>query len=160
MGSLQQQVAEERTKHEAENAELRSRIEELENGRMDTVAECEKADMSGEKSLEDKKTDASLDEVHKWVDHFTEIPIWNSDDDDQTAASEAQTNPLVSAEAEKKRWAGECFRSDLESDTRFYRGAMERKEDPRKYYTSFLTRDMLIGEELLRRMRRGILESR
>ncbi|GET65053.1 hypothetical protein GLOIN_2v1709588 [Rhizophagus irregularis DAOM 181602=DAOM 197198] len=31
---------------------------------------------------------------------------------------------------------------------------MERKEDPRKYYTSFLTRDMLIGEELLRRMRR------
>ncbi|CAB5138891.1 unnamed protein product [Rhizophagus irregularis] len=35
-----------------------------------------------------------------------------------------------------------------------------RKEDPRKYYTSFLTRDMLIGEELLRQMRRGILESR
>ncbi|GET65052.1 hypothetical protein GLOIN_2v1844403 [Rhizophagus irregularis DAOM 181602=DAOM 197198] len=111
------QVAEERTKHEAENAELRSRIEELENGRMDTVAECEKADMSGEKSLEDKKTDASLDEVHKWVDtceakvdvikanrEFKSLSLHRKskygipDDDDQTAASEAQTNPLVSAE--------------------------------------------------------------
>ncbi|CAB4432893.1 unnamed protein product [Rhizophagus irregularis] len=87
MGSLQQprtecqkilkQVAEERTNHEAENAELRSRIEELENGRTDTVAECEKADMSGEKSLEDKKTDVFLDEAHnKWEEeekHAIEI---------------------------------------------------------------------------------------
>jgi cell division protein FtsB len=30
-------LAEERAKHEAENAELRSRIEELEKGRTDTV---------------------------------------------------------------------------------------------------------------------------
>ncbi|POG77323.1 hypothetical protein GLOIN_2v1767876 [Rhizophagus irregularis DAOM 181602=DAOM 197198] len=71
------QVAEERTNHEAENAELRSRIKELENGRTDTVAECEKADMSGEKSLEDKKTDAFLDEAHnKWEEeekHAIEI---------------------------------------------------------------------------------------
>ncbi|GET64690.1 hypothetical protein GLOIN_2v1767876 [Rhizophagus irregularis DAOM 181602=DAOM 197198] len=70
-------IAEERTNHEAENAELRSRIKELENGRTDTVAECEKADMSGEKSLEDKKTDAFLDEAHnKWEEeekHAIEI---------------------------------------------------------------------------------------
>ncbi|CAB5316513.1 unnamed protein product [Rhizophagus irregularis] len=75
--SILKQVAEERTNHEAENAELRSRIEELENGRTDTVAECEKADMSGEKSLEDKKTDAFLDEAHnKWEEeekHAIEI---------------------------------------------------------------------------------------
>uniref|UniRef100_U9U2T9 Uncharacterized protein n=1 Tax=Rhizophagus irregularis (strain DAOM 181602 / DAOM 197198 / MUCL 43194) TaxID=747089 RepID=U9U2T9_RHIID len=68
LNAYNSQVAEERTNHEAENAELRSRIKELENGRTDTVAECEKADMSGEKSLEDKKTDAFLDEAHnKWV---------------------------------------------------------------------------------------------
>ncbi|CAG8700770.1 2234_t:CDS:2 [Rhizophagus irregularis] len=36
---LLKQVAEERTKHEVENAELKSRIEELEKGRTDTVAE-------------------------------------------------------------------------------------------------------------------------
>ncbi|CAG8632641.1 1680_t:CDS:2, partial [Ambispora gerdemannii] len=36
---LLKQVAEERTKHEAENAELRSRIEELEKDRSDVVAE-------------------------------------------------------------------------------------------------------------------------
>ncbi|POG65985.1 hypothetical protein GLOIN_2v1844403 [Rhizophagus irregularis DAOM 181602=DAOM 197198] len=169
------QVAEERTKHEAENAELRSRIEELENGRMDTVAECEKADMSGEKSLEDKKTDASLDEVHKWVDTCeAKVDVIKANREFKSLYKDfmAKNNAVkkkakgqvyylrVKFYAEKKRWAGECFRSDLESDTRFYRGAMERKEDPRKYYTSFLTRDMLIGEELLRRMRRGILESR
>jgi len=36
---LLKQVAEERAKHEAENAELRSRIEELEKGRTDTIAD-------------------------------------------------------------------------------------------------------------------------
>ncbi|CAB4405411.1 unnamed protein product [Rhizophagus irregularis] len=34
---LLKQVAEEKAKHEAENAELRSRIEELEKGRTDTT---------------------------------------------------------------------------------------------------------------------------
>ncbi|PKY30581.1 hypothetical protein RhiirB3_486871 [Rhizophagus irregularis] len=193
------QVAEERTNHEAENAELRSRIEELENGRTDTVAECEKADMSGEKSLEDKKTDAFLDEAHnKWEEeekHAIEISPNNDcpnrdiislykdtreakvdviksnrefksislhrkfqygipedakqDDDDQTAVSEA----------EKKRWPVNASAVTWRV-IRDFTVVQWRKEDPRKYYTSFLTRDMLIGEELLRRMRRGILESR
>src|SRR5256885_1593744 len=51
----------------------------------------------------------------------------------------------IVTEAEKKRWADKCFRGDLERDIGFYRGAIERKEDPalqgasgRKYYT-FLT---------------------
>ena len=116
---LLKQVVEERVKHEAENAELRSRIEELENGRTDTVAENARRDdaiaelkaevvklrddneegkwqtpevinvpsstvdqldnssevlskstvqfscVSEEKTPEDKKTDAFLNEVHK-----------------------------------------------------------------------------------------------
>jgi hypothetical protein len=36
---LLKQVVEEKVKHEAENAELRNRIEELEKGRMNTVAD-------------------------------------------------------------------------------------------------------------------------
>ncbi|GET57556.1 hypothetical protein GLOIN_2v921480 [Rhizophagus irregularis DAOM 181602=DAOM 197198] len=51
----------------------------------------------------------------------------------------------------------ECFRNILETDMRFYRGAIERKEDPRKYYKFLTDHDRLIGEEVLRR---GILESR
>ncbi|GET57555.1 hypothetical protein GLOIN_2v921480 [Rhizophagus irregularis DAOM 181602=DAOM 197198] len=43
------------------------------------------------------------------------------------------------------------------TDMRFYRGAIERKEDPRKYYKFLTDHDRLIGEEVLRR---GILESR
>lgn len=39
-----EQIAEERTKHEAENAELRSRIEQLERGRTDIVAENARRD--------------------------------------------------------------------------------------------------------------------
>ncbi|CAG8677773.1 10737_t:CDS:2, partial [Rhizophagus irregularis] len=64
------QVAEERTNHEAENAELRSRIKELENGRTDTVAECEKADMSGEKEKKLLRETASEEEEEK---HAIEI---------------------------------------------------------------------------------------
>jgi hypothetical protein len=41
---LLKQVAEKRVKHEAENAELRSRIEKLKKGRMDTVADNVKRD--------------------------------------------------------------------------------------------------------------------
>lgn len=42
-------------------------------------------------------------------------------------------------------------------DIGFYRGAIERKEDPRKYYTFLTDHERLIDEELLRH---GILESR
>ncbi|CAG8752374.1 21555_t:CDS:2, partial [Rhizophagus irregularis] len=77
------------------------------------------------------------------------------DDDDQTAVSEAQTNPL----AEKKRWPVNASAVTWRV-IRDFTVVQWRKEDPRKYYTSFLTHDMLIGEELLRRMRRDILESR
>ncbi|CAG8509458.1 1130_t:CDS:2 [Ambispora leptoticha] len=58
--------------------------------------------------------------------------------------------------AEKNKWAMGCFREDLERDMRFYRGGIERKEDPRKYREFLTDRDRLIGEELLRR---GILKS-
>ena len=40
---------------------------------------------------------------------------------------------------------------------RFYCGAIERKEEPRKYHKFLTDRERMIGEELLRR---GILESR
>ncbi|RHZ62175.1 hypothetical protein Glove_343g27 [Diversispora epigaea] len=63
---------------------------------------------------------------------------------------------LIITEAEKKRWDGECFREDLERDIRFYRGGIERKEDPRKYREFLTDRDRLVGEELLCR---SILES-
>ncbi|CAG8657968.1 10063_t:CDS:1, partial [Diversispora eburnea] len=63
---------------------------------------------------------------------------------------------LIITEAEKKRWDGECFREDLERDIRFYRGGIERKEDPRKYREFLTDRDRLVGEELLRR---GIVKS-
>ncbi|CAG8517587.1 6253_t:CDS:2 [Ambispora leptoticha] len=63
---------------------------------------------------------------------------------------------LVITEAEKNRWAMGCFRKDLERDIRFYRGAIESKEDPRKYHEFLTDRDRLIGEEL---SRRGILKS-
>src|ERR1043166_2053890 len=46
----------------------------------------------------------------------------------------------------------EFFRTVLENDMQFYRGAIERKVDPRKYYLlyTFLTdRDRLIGVLLL-----------
>ena len=49
-----------------------------------------------------------------------------------------------------------CFRGDLERDIRFYRGGIERKEDPRKYREFLTDRDRLVGEELLRQ---GILKS-
>ena len=62
----------------------------------------------------------------------------------------------IVTEAEKNRWAMRCFREYLERDIRFYQGAIERKEDPRKYHKFLTDRDRLIGEELLRR---GILES-
>ncbi|CAG8653330.1 4182_t:CDS:1, partial [Diversispora eburnea] len=57
----------------------------------------------------------------------------------------------VIAEAEKKRWDGKCFCGDLERDIRFYRGEIERKEDPRKYHKFLTDRERLVGEELLRR---------
>ncbi|CAG8825207.1 21200_t:CDS:1, partial [Gigaspora rosea] len=57
----------------------------------------------------------------------------------------------VITEAEKKRWSMGCFREDLERDIRFYRGGIERKEDPRKYRKFLTDRDRIIGEELLRR---------
>jgi len=44
-----------------------------------------------------------------------------------------------------------CFRGDLERDIHFYRGGIERKEDPRKYRKFLTDRDRLVGEELLRR---------
>lgn len=62
----------------------------------------------------------------------------------------------IITEAEKNRWAMECFRDDLERDIRFYQGALERKENPRKYHKFLTDRDRLIGEELLRC---GILKS-
>jgi len=43
-----------------------------------------------------------------------------------------------------------CFRGDLERDIRFYHGAIERKEDSRKYRKFLTDRDRLVGEELLR----------
>ncbi|GBB85395.1 hypothetical protein RclHR1_11950003 [Rhizophagus clarus] len=63
----------------------------------------------------------------------------------------------IVTEADKKRWAGESFRGILEVDMGFYCGAIERKEDPRKYHKFLTDRERMIGEELLRR---GILESR
>ncbi|CAG8831146.1 16248_t:CDS:1, partial [Gigaspora rosea] len=39
---------------------------------------------------------------------------------------------------------------------RFYRGGIERKEDPRKYRKFLTDRERLVGEELLRQ---GILKS-
>ncbi|CAG8647907.1 10414_t:CDS:1, partial [Gigaspora rosea] len=62
----------------------------------------------------------------------------------------------VITEAEKNRWAMECFRGDLERDIRFYRGGIERKEDSRKYHKFLTNRERLVGEELLRC---GILKS-
>ncbi|CAH1766752.1 4168_t:CDS:1, partial [Entrophospora sp. SA101] len=56
----------------------------------------------------------------------------------------------IVTETEKNRWAIRCFRGDLERDIRFYQGALERKEDPRKYHKFLTDRDRLIGEELLR----------
>jgi hypothetical protein len=35
----------------------------------------------------------------------------------------------IVTEAEKKRWASLTFCNDLETDMRFYRGAVERKEN-------------------------------
>ena len=43
-----------------------------------------------------------------------------------------------------------CFRGDLERDIRFYRGGIERKEDPRKYHEFLTDRERLVSEELLR----------
>ncbi|CAH1771363.1 5030_t:CDS:1, partial [Entrophospora sp. SA101] len=57
----------------------------------------------------------------------------------------------IITEAERNRWAMGCFREDLERDMRFYRGGVERREDPRKYRKFLTDRDRLIGEELLRR---------
>ncbi|CAG8658291.1 1859_t:CDS:2, partial [Racocetra fulgida] len=62
----------------------------------------------------------------------------------------------ITTEAEKNRWAMGCFRGDLERDIHFYHGAIERKEDPRKYRKFLTDRDRLVGEELLRQ---GILKS-
>ncbi|CAG8474693.1 8691_t:CDS:1 [Ambispora leptoticha] len=56
----------------------------------------------------------------------------------------------IITEAEKNRWAMGCFRGDLKRDIRFYRGGIERKEDPRKYCKFLIDQDRLIGEELLR----------
>ena len=55
----------------------------------------------------------------------------------------------IVTEDEKKRWASLTFRGDLERDMSFYRGAVERNEDPRKHYKFLTDRDRLIGEELL-----------
>ncbi|RIB01562.1 hypothetical protein C2G38_986384 [Gigaspora rosea] len=57
----------------------------------------------------------------------------------------------IITEAEKNRWTTGCFRGDLERDIRFYRGGIERKEDPRKYRKFLTDRERLVGEELLRR---------
>ncbi|CAH1768891.1 10109_t:CDS:2, partial [Entrophospora sp. SA101] len=71
-----------------------------------------------------------------------------------------ETNSLnilfLLAIAEKNRWAMECFHDDLERDICFYQGAIERKENPRKYHKFLTDRDRLISEELLHH---GILES-
>ncbi|CAG8665483.1 1002_t:CDS:2 [Ambispora gerdemannii] len=56
----------------------------------------------------------------------------------------------IITEAEKNRWAMGCFRGDLKRDIRFYRGGIERKEDPRKYRKFLTDRDRLIRKELLR----------
>ncbi|CAG8682623.1 1596_t:CDS:2, partial [Ambispora gerdemannii] len=55
----------------------------------------------------------------------------------------------IITEAEKNRWTMGCFRGNLERDIRLYHGAIERKEDPRKYRRFLTDRDRLIGEELL-----------
>ncbi|RIB07603.1 hypothetical protein C2G38_2147481 [Gigaspora rosea] len=57
----------------------------------------------------------------------------------------------IITEAEKNRWTTGCFRGDLERDIRFYRGGIERKEDPRKYRKFLTDCERLVGEELLRR---------
>ena len=44
-----------------------------------------------------------------------------------------------------------CFREDLERNMRFYRGGIERREDPRKDRKFLTDRVKLVGEELLRR---------
>ncbi|CAG8824493.1 43375_t:CDS:2, partial [Gigaspora margarita] len=54
-------------------------------------------------------------------------------------------------EVEKNRWTTGCFCGDLERDICFYRGGIERKEDPRKYRKLLTDRKRLVGEELLRR---------
>ena len=56
----------------------------------------------------------------------------------------------IVTEAEKKRWADKIFCGKLEREIGLYRGAIERKEDPRKYYTFLTDRDRLISEEILR----------
>ncbi|CAG8623695.1 1348_t:CDS:1, partial [Diversispora eburnea] len=62
----------------------------------------------------------------------------------------------IITEAEKNGWAMGCFRGDLKRDICFYRGGIERKEDPRKYREFLTDRERLVGEEL---SRRGILKS-
>ena len=57
----------------------------------------------------------------------------------------------IVTEADKKRWDSESFRSILEVDMGFYCGAIERKEDPRKYHKFLTDRERMIGEEILRR---------
>ncbi|CAI2195203.1 20215_t:CDS:1, partial [Funneliformis geosporum] len=72
----------------------------------------------------------------------------------QYAIEYGEENPekfSIITETEKNKWVGKCFRNVLERDMSFYRDAIERKEDPRKYHKFLTDRDRLIGEKLLRR---------
>ncbi|CAB4402845.1 unnamed protein product [Rhizophagus irregularis] len=78
----------------------------------------------------------------------------------QYAIKRGEKNPekfSIITGAEINKWDNECFHNVLEKDMRFYRGAVERSEDPRKHYKFLIDRDMLISEELLHR---SILKSR
>jgi hypothetical protein len=57
----------------------------------------------------------------------------------------------IVTEADKKRWAGKCFRGDLDRDILIYRSSIEKNEDHRKYHTLLTDRERMVGEEILRR---------
>ncbi|CAH1766072.1 5728_t:CDS:2 [Entrophospora sp. SA101] len=97
-------------------------------------------------------TDKICSKLYKRYKKETGLDPWINS---KTKISDPEKFSIVT-EAEKNRWAMECFRNDLESDIHFYQGALERKEDPRKYHKFLTDRDRLIGEELLHR---GILKS-
>ncbi|CAG8648303.1 3504_t:CDS:2, partial [Paraglomus occultum] len=86
----------------------------------------------------------------------TGLDPWIKSEASKSSQSENADNHIIEDKAEKNRWAMGCFRGDLERDIRFYRGGIERKEDPRKYRKFLTDRDGLVGEELLRQ---GILKS-
>ncbi|CAG8636767.1 9031_t:CDS:2, partial [Diversispora eburnea] len=56
----------------------------------------------------------------------------------------------VITEAEKNKWAMECFPADLKRNIRLYRGGIKRNEDTRKYHKFLTDRNRLVGEDILK----------